>query len=150
MNLYRCCIGSCLALKKLLIALCAIFLTSCVTANEKVDEKQEFRNNIAHNINDNIDYILATDSLTDVWHIEDHILEGEEIDHGRLLRFTDTYVMNEEKFESLNGYEKGLVMMTSAIISKYFNGKYEDKELLKSDIEEYYDVIQNGDEFYLD
>ena len=133
--------------KKLLILLvAAMFLVACGSDDEEVDIREEE----ATSINENMDAILATESLTDVWHIEDYIYDEEELDVDRLFRFTDEYIMDEENFESLNGYEKGLAMKTSAIITKTIKGKYEDdKELFEEDREEYRDILKNGDDLFM-
>lgn len=129
-----------------------LFLAGCFTSEEEKEREKikEVRNESVGIINDNIDYIFATESLTDIWHIEDHILFDDDVDEDRLFRFTDTYVIDEEEFESLNEYEQGLAMKTSLIITKCLKGKYEDEELFKEDLDEYYDVLENGDDFFID
>ena len=92
-------------MKKLLIILiAAMFLMACGNSEE---EPVDIREEEATSINENMDAILATESLTDIWHIEDYIYDEEDIDVDRLSRFADEYIMDEENFESLNGYEKG-------------------------------------------
>jgi hypothetical protein len=127
-----------------------VLLVGCENSTENVDEKKEFRNEAASSVNENMDYAFATDSLTDIWHIEDHIFDDEELDEDSLFHFTDEYIMDGENFESLNEYEQGLAMKTSAIISKCIEGKYDDVELFEDDLEEYYDILENGDDFFID
>ena len=134
-------------MRKLFILFSILFLFACASNESDI---KEIRNEQVKSINENMDNLFATDSLTDIWHIEDHIYFGEELDVDRLFRFTDNYILDEEAFESLNGYEKGLAMKTSVMISKTLEGKYEDIELFEKDLEEYYHILENGDEFYIE
>lgn len=134
-------------MRKILILFLILFLFACASNESDI---KEIRNEQVKSINGNMDFIFATDSLTDIWHIEDHIYFGEELDVDRLFQFADNYILDEEAFESLNGYEKGLAMKTSVMISKTLEGKYEDIELFEKDLEEYYDILANGDSFFLD
>ena len=134
-------------MRKILILFLILFLFACASNESDI---KEIRNEQVKSINENMDFIFATDSLTDIWHIEDHIYFGEELDVDRLFRFADNYILDEETFESLNGYEKGLAMKTSVMISKTLKGKYEDIELFEKDLEEYYHILENGDEFFIE
>ncbi|MFU0790663.1 MAG: hypothetical protein ACFWT6_11990 [Virgibacillus proomii] len=131
----------------LLLSLISIVaLVSCQTDQEKQQEaKEEKRNEAILTMNDELDFILATDSFVNVWDIEDHILYDEEIDEESLFMFTDEYIMNQEKFDSLNEEEQNLVMSTGLIINKFLKDEYEDKSLLENDVKKYYEVLKTGE-----
>ncbi|KNE19053.1 hypothetical protein [Virgibacillus pantothenticus] len=135
--------------KVLLIVLFLIsifILASCQTEQEKEQEvKNEERNKAITTMEEKLDAILAADSFTRVWDIEDHILYDEEIDEENLFMFTDDYIMDQEKFESLNQEEQNLVMSTGVIINKFLNDEYKDKSLLEDDVKEYYEVLKTGE-----
>lgn len=134
-------------MKRLIVLVVIVFMLATCGDSEEDDIREEE----ATSINENMDAILATDSLTDVWHIEDYIYDEEELDVDRLFRFAEEYVLDEENFESLNGYEKGLAMKTSTMITKTIKGKYDnDIELFEEDRVDYRDILKNGDEFFMD
>lgn len=105
----------------------------------------------SYSVNENIDFVFATDSFTDLWHIEDYVMDGEVLDSDRLFRFTNTNIMDEEMVESFNDYEKGLAMKTSVMITKSIKGKYdEDTDFFEKDLDEYYDILKNDDDLFID
>lgn len=137
-------------MKKFILLIVASFLLAGC-GNGESEKDNDIRNEVVSNVNENIDTLFATESFTDVWHIEDYVIDGEYLDDDRLFRFTDTYIMDEEMFESLNDYEKGLAMKTSIMITKSIRGRYnEDKDLFEKDLDEYYDILENGDESFID
>ncbi|MBO1005620.1 hypothetical protein [Pseudogracilibacillus auburnensis] len=152
-------------MKKYLLMFTALLLiTACgnktatldkdASAEEQPEEEtiKEFRDEMLLKKNKNIDVAFAMDSLFNVWDMEDFLIEEkEEINKDTLFEYMDEYIMDEEAFESLNEYEKGLAMKTSVIITKFLKGNYfEDEELFNKDLEEYYDILQNGDSLFMD
>lgn len=133
-------------MKRLLIILMlALLLAACGSKYDKEKERE-----IIDSINENIEGSFATSILTDVWHIENHVYDGEELDEDRLFEFTDENVMDREKFNSLNGYEQGLVMITSTLITRSIAGEYKDTDIFEEDLAEFYDVLEHGDDLFID
>lgn len=111
--------------------------------NKKVDnDRDDFV------INENIDNLIGADSLNVLWKIEDHLLNKEELNEDTLFDFTDMYLVDESKFESLNQEEKNIVMATSGIISKVLRSEYDDQEGKKKfeeDKNKFHQTLESGE-----
>jgi len=121
-------------MKKLLILLIAVFLLSACGNNPEVNE--------------NINKEIAKESEEIVLSIEEGYSGTKEIDNDVFFKYTDDYFMDEEKFNSFNGYEKGLVAKTSIMTVNYMKGRYATEEELKENVDEFYDILENGDETF--
>src|SRR5699024_6187581 len=104
--------------------LIAVLLLVACGSDDLAKAIKEERENFE--IHDNIDNIFAVDSFTTVWKIEDHILFDEELDSDSLFFYTDQYLMDEDKYESLTEEEQNLVMVTSGMVRKVLDNEYKD------------------------
>lgn len=121
-----------------------LFIVGCNSHADEKEERDQRKDDMLSEINDDIDNILALDSLSVVWDIESQLIYDEDVEDSDLFSFTDRYLTDEEEFESLNDKEQTLVMKTSGMISKYKRDEY-DEDKLKEDVKEYREVLQTGE-----
>lgn len=134
-------------MKRLLLLLpILLILAACGDSEEDIDREDAIKK-----ANDNLGGVLLTNSITKIWHIEDYMRGREGLDSDKLFRFTDEYIINQDSYDDLNGYEKGLAMKTAAMITKSIEGRYDDdEELFESDLEEYHNILEHGDNTFID
>lgn len=138
-------------MKKVIAALILLLvLVGCGESEEETIKEQ--RNEIMKLSNENTEGLIALDSISIVWDIEDKLFyggkDGIENTIGYYIR---DYVDDKERYDRMNGYEKGTVAGTLLIIMKYTEGKYDDnQELFEEDKEKFYDIYENGDPLFID
>lgn len=113
---------------------------------KKREDREEQRKEMYLNASENIDHVIAVDTFLNISSMEDNIMFGIELNRDSLLLFTDEYVMDIEKFTTLNHEEQNLVMKIGTITNNFLKGNYdEDTELLLKDVEEYFETLQTGE-----
>lgn len=125
-------------MKRLVLLSFIVLLIGC-SAKATVDDRDDFT------IHGNIDEILAFDSLTTMWDIEDYLLFDEEFDEDALYRYTDTYLLDEDEYDSLTDEEQSIVKLTSGIVSKFLRDTYKnDIDKFNDDKEQFHKTLETG------
>lgn len=138
-------------MKRLIAALVLLLvLVGCGQSKEETIKEQ--RNEIMKLSSDNMEGLIALESIGLVWDIEDELYyDGKDGVDRTIKYYVENYIDDKQRYEKMNGYEKGTVAGTLLIIMKYQDRKYDDNQkLFEEDKEKFYDIYENGDPLFID